>query len=42
MKSKGLERLLRLLLILLGIGLGLAAFQLGLELYKLAYPNRGI
>ena len=42
MKSKGLERLLRLLLILLGIGLGLAAFQLGLELFKLANPNRGI
>ena len=42
MKSKGLERLLRLLLILLGVGLGLAVFQLGLQLYKLAYPNRGI
>ena len=42
MKSKGLERLLRLLLILLGVGIGLAVFQLGLELYKLAYPNRGI
>ena len=42
MKSKGLERLLRLLLILLGVGLGLAVFQLGLQLYKLAYPDRGI
>ncbi len=42
MKSKGLERLLRLLLVLLGIGLGLAVFQLGLQLYKLVYPNRGI
>ena len=42
MKSKGLERLLRLLLVLLGVGIGLAVFQLGLELYKLANPNRGI
>ena len=42
MKSKGLERLLRLLLILLGIGIGLAAFQLGLQLFKLANPNAGI
>ncbi len=35
MKSKGLERLLRLLLVLLGIGLGLAVFQLALEWCKL-------
>ena len=36
MKSKGLERLLRLLLVLLGIGIGLAVCQLGLQWYKLA------
>ena len=42
MKSKTLERLLRLLLILLGVGIGLAAFQLGLQLYKLANPNKDI
>ena len=41
-KSKGLERLLRLLLILLGVGIGLAAFQLGLQLFSLANPNTGI
>ena len=36
MKSKGLERLLRLLLVLLGIGIGLAVAQLGLQWYRLA------
>ena len=36
MKSKGLERLLRLLLVLLGIGIGLALCQLGLQWYRLA------
>ena len=36
MKSKGLERLLRLLLVLLGIGIGLAVFQVGLQWYRLA------
>lgn len=36
MKSKGLERLLRLLLVLLGIGIGLAIFQVGLQWYQLA------
>ncbi len=36
MKSKGLERLLRLLLVLLGIGIGLAVCQLGLQWYRLA------
>ena len=35
MKSKTLERLLRLLLILLGVGLGLALFQLVLQLLQL-------
>ena len=35
MKSKGLERLLRLLLILLGAGIGLALFQLVLQLLEL-------
>ena len=33
MRSKGMEKLLRLLLVLLGIGIGLAAAQLGLEGY---------
>ena len=36
MKSKGVERLLRLLLVLLGIGIGLAVCQLGLQWYRLA------
>ena len=36
MKSKGLERLLRILLVLLGIGIGLAVFQVGLQWYQLA------
>ena len=42
MKSKGLERLLRLLLVLLGIGIGLALFQVGIEWYNLAYKDAGI
>ena len=42
MKSKGLERLLRLLLVLLGIGIGLALCQLGLQWYRLAAGNAGI
>ena len=40
MKSKGLERLMRLLLVLLGIGIGLAVFQVGLQWYGLA--NRDV
>ena len=40
MKSKGLERLLRVLLVLLGLGIGLTVCQLGLQLYRLA--NRDI
>ena len=39
MKSKGLERTLRLLLVLLGIGIGLAVTQVGLQLYRLTNPN---
>ena len=39
MRSRGLERLLRFLLILLGIGVGLAATQLGLQWFQLANPN---
>lgn len=42
MKSKGLERLLRLLLVLLGIGIGLALCQLGLQWYRLAAGNAAI
>lgn len=42
MKSKGLERLLRLLLVLLGIGLGLAVFQVGLQWYQLANKDVNI
>ena len=42
MKSKGLERLLRLLLVLLGIGIGLALFQVGLQWYQLANKDAGI
>jgi uncharacterized protein YacL len=37
-----LERLLRLLLVLLGIGIGLALFQVGIEWYNLAYKDAGI
>ena len=42
MKSKGLERLLRLLLVLLGIGIGLALCQLGLQWYNLANRDASI
>ena len=42
MRSKGMEKLLRLLLVLLGIGIGLAAAQLGLELYRLSHQNTDI
>jgi len=42
MKSKGLERLLRALLVLLGIGLGLSLTQVGLELFRMANPNTTI
>ena len=39
MRSKGVEKLLRLLLVLLGVGLGLAVTQLALELFRTANPN---
>lgn len=42
MKSKGLERLLRLLLVLLGIGIGLAIAQLGLQWYRLTNTDPGV
>ena len=42
MRSKGMEKLLRLLLVLLGIGIGLAAAQLGLELYRLSNRSADI
>ena len=42
MKSKGVERLLRLLLVLLGIGIGLAVFQVGLQWYRLANEGMSI
>ena len=42
MKSKGLERLLRLLLVLLGIGIGLALFQVGIQWYNLANRDASI
>ena len=42
MKNRGLERMLRFLLVLLGIGIGLALTQLALEAYRLANPERAI
>ena len=42
MRSKGMERLLRILLVLMGIGIGLAVFQLVLQLFQLANPNTSI
>ncbi len=42
MRSKGLERLLRILLVLMGIGIGLAVFQLVFQLFQLANPNTSI
>ena len=39
MKSKGVERLLRFLLILLGVGIGLAVTQIGLDLFRTANPD---
>ena len=39
MRSKGVERLMRLLLILLGIGIGLAVTQVALGLYYQKHPN---
>ena len=42
MRSKGMEKLLKLLLVLLGIGVGLAAAQLGLALFRLSHQNADI
>ena len=42
MKSKGLERILRLLLVLLGIGIGLAVCQLCLQWYRLANTDKNV
>ncbi|SMC94569.1 Uncharacterized conserved protein YacL, contains PIN and TRAM domains [Aristaeella lactis] len=42
MRSKAMEKLLRFLLVLLGIGVGLAAAQLGLALYRLSHQNADI
>ena len=42
MKNKGLERILRLLLVLLGIGIGLAVCQLCLQWYRLANTDKNI
>ena len=42
MRSKAMEKLLRFLLVLLGIGIGLAAAQLGLALYRLSHQNADI
>ncbi len=42
MRSKAMEKLLRLLLVLLGTGIGLAAAQLGLALYRLSHQNTDI
>ena len=42
MRSKAMEKLLRLLLVLLGAGIGLAVAQLGLALYRLSYQNTDI
>ena len=39
MRSKGMEKLLRFLLVLMGIGVGLAAAQFGLQLYRLSHQN---
>ena len=42
MRSKAMEKLLRFLLVLLGIGVGLAAAQLGLALFRLSHQNADI
>ena len=42
MKSKGVGRLLRILLVLLGIGIGLAIVQVGLQWYQLANKDISI
>ena len=42
MRSKAMEKLLKLLLVLLGIGIGMAAAQLGLALYRLSHQTADI
>ena len=42
MRSKAMEKLLKLLLVLLGVGIGLAAAQLGLALYRLSPQSADI
>lgn len=42
MKSKGVERLLRFLLVLSGVGIGLAVAQIALDLFRTANPNTQI
>ena len=42
MRSKAMEKLLRFLLVLLGIGVGLAAAQLSLALFRLSHQNADI
>ena len=42
MRSKAMEKLLKLLLVLLGVGIGLAAAQLGLALYRLSHQSADI
>ena len=42
MRSKAMEKLLKLLLVLLGVGIGLAAAQLGLALYRLSHQTADI
>ncbi len=42
MKTRGLERWLRFLLVLLGIGIGLAVSQLGLDLFRMSNPDMAI
>ena len=39
MRSKAMEKLLRFLLVLLGIGVGLAAAQLSLALFRLSHHH---
>ena len=42
MKSKALQRLLRILITLLGAGIGAAVALLGLKIYGLAAPGRPV
>ena len=42
MKSRTMEKILRVLLVLMGAGIGIAAAQLGLEMFRLANPDTAI